>query len=157
MSGTCRFCVCTDDKGCEGGCSWVDQERTVCSLCFAAVEIVDKFLTIFAAVAPRARPPIALPAVAFADLILPQQALLVMACRRTVEQYRETLRDELADDAVAVSQEFGIIGDFLDTHFPTEVQDETESLSTILLRLLTPHIPARVVLATPADVRQVQR
>jgi hypothetical protein len=29
--GTCRFCGCTDDKACEGGCAWIDETRTVCS------------------------------------------------------------------------------------------------------------------------------
>lgn len=30
-AGTCRFCGCTDDWGCDGGCSWVNSAHTVCS------------------------------------------------------------------------------------------------------------------------------
>jgi ParB/RepB/Spo0J family partition protein len=29
--GECRFCGCTEDDACEGGCSWVDAKQTVCS------------------------------------------------------------------------------------------------------------------------------
>jgi hypothetical protein len=28
---TCRFCGCSDEKACEGGCSWVDLD--LCSAC----------------------------------------------------------------------------------------------------------------------------
>ena len=29
--GVCRYCQCTEDEACEGGCSWVNAEQTVCS------------------------------------------------------------------------------------------------------------------------------
>jgi ParB family transcriptional regulator, chromosome partitioning protein len=29
--GTCRYCGCTEDNACEGGCAWVDPQETVCS------------------------------------------------------------------------------------------------------------------------------
>ncbi len=32
-SGTCTFCGCTDDHACEGGCTWVDNDHTICSEC----------------------------------------------------------------------------------------------------------------------------
>jgi DNA-directed RNA polymerase specialized sigma24 family protein len=32
-SGVCRFCRCTDDRGCENGCHWIDDGHTVCSEC----------------------------------------------------------------------------------------------------------------------------
>jgi hypothetical protein len=43
IPGICRYCKCTERRGCRGGCTWLDQERTVCStqLCmarFAALE-----------------------------------------------------------------------------------------------------------------------
>jgi ParB family chromosome partitioning protein len=28
--GTCRFCGCTEDKRCPGGCSWANEEATIC-------------------------------------------------------------------------------------------------------------------------------
>jgi len=31
--GVCRVCGCTDDRGCPGGCYWVDEDATLCSLC----------------------------------------------------------------------------------------------------------------------------
>lgn len=32
-AGTCRYCGCTEYAACEGGCSWIDDEQTVCSAC----------------------------------------------------------------------------------------------------------------------------
>ena len=145
MAGTCRYCTCTDADGCEGGCNWADPDRTICSTCFAAVEIVELVLEVFAAIGPRARPPIPLPVVAWDGLNGEQQQLLVMAFRRLVEAHRDTLRDELQEDAIAVATEFGIIGNFLEQHFPDEVTDEAEPLSAILIRILTPHVGARIL------------
>ena len=28
MKGTCEFCGCTQDEGCEGGCAWATEEET---------------------------------------------------------------------------------------------------------------------------------
>lgn len=28
--GTCRFCGCTEDEACPGGCSWANTEETIC-------------------------------------------------------------------------------------------------------------------------------
>jgi hypothetical protein len=33
QAGTCRFCGCSEDRACPGGCSWADKARTVCSRC----------------------------------------------------------------------------------------------------------------------------
>ena len=33
LPGTCRECGCTDTHACDGGCSWVDAEHTLCSAC----------------------------------------------------------------------------------------------------------------------------
>lgn len=33
IRGICRTCGCTDEFGCEGGCSWVDRAHTLCSSC----------------------------------------------------------------------------------------------------------------------------
>lgn len=32
-SEKCRVCGCTSEQACEGGCSWVDPEHTLCSRC----------------------------------------------------------------------------------------------------------------------------
>lgn len=37
--GTCKFCGCTEDAACEGGCAWVDKEQTVCS----SDECIEKY------------------------------------------------------------------------------------------------------------------
>lgn len=31
--GVCRSCGCTDENACPGGCSWLDEEHTLCSAC----------------------------------------------------------------------------------------------------------------------------
>lgn len=33
QSGVCRVCGCTNDRACEGGCTWANHGRTVCSAC----------------------------------------------------------------------------------------------------------------------------
>jgi hypothetical protein len=29
--GRCRYCSCTEDRACDAGCWWYDEEQTVCS------------------------------------------------------------------------------------------------------------------------------
>lgn len=29
--GICRYCRCTDQRPCSGGCGWLDEEHTLCS------------------------------------------------------------------------------------------------------------------------------
>ena len=31
--GTCRWCKCTEDHACPGGCAWADAGQTLCSAC----------------------------------------------------------------------------------------------------------------------------
>lgn len=33
QSGVCRYCGCTEENACEGGCTWVDKKKTICSAC----------------------------------------------------------------------------------------------------------------------------
>lgn len=33
LPGTCSVCGCSDAEACEGGCSWVDEDHTLCSAC----------------------------------------------------------------------------------------------------------------------------
>lgn len=54
IPGTCRVCGCTDDNACvvppsgasdDGGdrCSWVDDDRTLCSFCALRDPLFDEF------------------------------------------------------------------------------------------------------------------
>lgn len=36
--GVCKFCGCTDDHGCPGGCSWINEDCTICSACIDKAE-----------------------------------------------------------------------------------------------------------------------
>jgi len=31
--GRCRWCRCTDDDPCPGGCGWANRDQTVCTAC----------------------------------------------------------------------------------------------------------------------------
>ena len=31
--GMCRYCGCTDEHACDGGCHWLDGPSTICSAC----------------------------------------------------------------------------------------------------------------------------
>lgn len=31
--GACRWCGCTYERACAGGCSWVNRQQTLCSGC----------------------------------------------------------------------------------------------------------------------------
>jgi len=37
---SCRFCGCTDDHACPGGCSWVDPAHTICSACHCRAQLL---------------------------------------------------------------------------------------------------------------------
>jgi hypothetical protein len=37
MSGKCVGCGCTEEHACEGGCSWVDADRLLCSTCLLSI------------------------------------------------------------------------------------------------------------------------
>jgi ParB/RepB/Spo0J family partition protein len=38
LLGLCKVCGCTDDDECDGGCVWMNHERTLCSACATAAE-----------------------------------------------------------------------------------------------------------------------
>lgn len=31
--GQCHVCGCTEDRGCDAGCSWFDRSQTLCTAC----------------------------------------------------------------------------------------------------------------------------
>jgi hypothetical protein len=41
MHGTCKYCGCTQEHACPGGCSWIDDEKTICSACIRHVSIEE--------------------------------------------------------------------------------------------------------------------
>lgn len=56
--GTCFVCGCTEERPCQGGCSWVDQETCqVCSVCHGILgELAIEFLLFEVVGAPSQRP-----------------------------------------------------------------------------------------------------
>jgi hypothetical protein len=51
VSGICRYCRCTEQRACPGGCAWLDDQRTVCS----SEPCRDKFMEGFMEVHPEMR------------------------------------------------------------------------------------------------------
>jgi hypothetical protein len=41
LSGVCKFCTCTNDRACAGGCCWIDREETICSACVRKLDDAD--------------------------------------------------------------------------------------------------------------------
>ena len=39
IGGVCLECGCTDARGCEDGCYWVDESHTRCSACHFAAQL----------------------------------------------------------------------------------------------------------------------
>lgn len=145
ISGTCQYCACTDDRGCEDGCSWMDDTHTLCSLCHGAQELAIRVLAIFGAVGPLLRPPVALPVPAWTDLTGDQQQVLVMAHRRTAEAMRDALMEGMTDEAIdAIVATRGLL-QFLTTHCPQALRDD-EPLELTVIRLLEPHVGRRIVI-----------
>lgn len=33
IAGVCKYCGCTNERACPGGCSWVDPSLTICTAC----------------------------------------------------------------------------------------------------------------------------
>ena len=55
----CRVCGCTDDRACDGGCSWVTVEKgspPLCSFCSGTADDAIEVLIRIKAVAPEERP-----------------------------------------------------------------------------------------------------
>jgi hypothetical protein len=40
MSGTCRFCGCSETKPCLCGCAWTDEKQDLCSNCLEMIRML---------------------------------------------------------------------------------------------------------------------
>jgi hypothetical protein len=49
QQGRCFACWCTDDLGCDVGCSWVDPDHTMCSACEGLAMAYSRWLALTAA------------------------------------------------------------------------------------------------------------
>jgi hypothetical protein len=141
---TCRFCSCSNETPCAGGCAWTDETRTVCSQCQAAVDVAEKLIAVLGQVITRQMPKRRLALPTWADLELPEQQLLVMACRATVDAIQEALLEGMTVDAVSAGIELNALEGYLLERYPEELQTD-EPTSAIVMRLLEPHVGARIV------------
>lgn len=143
--GSCRFCQCTETAACEGGCSWADDARTVCSQCASAAAIADTFLLALA------RVPVAeghVPVARFSSFSVETQTALVTTCREVSASWVTATADALSDDAqdaLAAAAELDRIALYLATRARHELRDR-ESISGMVMRLLEPHVGSGLVL-----------
>lgn len=152
---TCMYCGCDDAHACEGGCSWADddQQRAICSQCWCAEDVALKLVEVLGllAVANGRRPPIvSLERKSWTELEFTQQQLLVMTSRAVVDALRAQLLEGLEEDAAIAELELTTIAKFLLEKCPDQVDGEP-SLSAVVIKLLEPHVGARIVL--PGGVR----
>lgn len=145
IAGTCQICGCTDDRACEGGCGWADDDHTICTVCFLAGEVAEQVVTVFAQLGPRMRPPAPLASPVWTDLTFEQQQLLIMALRRVAEALRDTMLEELTLEAVDAMNGVRLIRQFLAQHCPQHLHED-EPLEAVVVRLLEPHVGSRIVL-----------
>jgi hypothetical protein len=61
--GVCMVCGCTEDRACDGGCSWVDEAQTLCSACADSLALAavawlnDRRMSLGLSPRPPAAPP----------------------------------------------------------------------------------------------------
>jgi hypothetical protein len=91
-AGTCKYCGCTDDAACEGGCRWTDASKTVCSTCAVVVDVVQQLVEMFGVVVKTPKAKLAARTAPRWDALTPEnQQLLVMSSHAIVEGMREAL------------------------------------------------------------------
>lgn len=146
-SGTCRFCSCQEHTPCEGGCSWADDARTICTQCEYAAAVARELVKILGVLATNPKAAIRLTTAKWELLEHASQQALVMTVRATVEGIRGAVAEMMTADAIDAVVELNAIAGFMFEHCPEELAGEGEQLSDVVRRLLTPHVGKRVVLA----------
>jgi hypothetical protein len=148
-AGTCRFCSCIETRPCDGGCAWTDDTRTLCTACLAAATIAMELVRILGIVSATPKADVHLTKAGSWDgITLEQQRGLVLACRTYLAGVNQVLETELGEQARDNAEELDVIASFMLDKCPDELTREGEPLSAIVVRLLTPHVGKRVVLAS---------
>lgn len=106
ITGVCKHCGCTSARACPGGCAWVDEQQTVCSVCLPKLdgeELLGLWLAEFEIVGDQALPPIAMRAVewlpVFAALQLARshpQFYSLVAQAAIVDQFAQVMGELLS-------------------------------------------------------------
>jgi len=143
-AGTCKFCLCTERRPCDGGCAWVNPDQDICTQCQAAVDIATELVQILGVVAANPKAGLRLATPRWEALTLDQQRVLVMTCRATVDGIRQALVEAMSADAVEAAIEINTITGFLLEKCGDQV-GEDDSVSDVVLRLLSPHVGSRIV------------
>lgn len=81
----------------------------------------------------------------WAMLTFDQQHLLVMAARAVLDRTAEALQFQINEEVLYAARQVEMIAVFLAEHFRDELRPG-ESISTLVVRLLEPHVGARIVL-----------
>jgi len=136
-AGTCKYCGCSEQRACPGGCTWSDETRTVCAPC-ADGEIIAK-TTVLAFNMPAIRDKVRR---SWTDLPGDDRRGLVTVCRTVADRW---LEGALADVAGPMLEDIHALLAFLEERFAGE-QRENESPMTTAIRLLTEGRTSRIVI-----------
>jgi len=145
MKGTCRYCGCTKDHGCEGGCSWADEDETLCTRCELAMTFAASTLPVMVALAEKA------PAHAkdWDGLGLLHQTALVKAFRMLSDAVSTHFMEQLGDEVFNAAMDLSILAQMLYQKFPEEMKKadaEGEPAMSVALELLGRVSQTRIVL-----------
>lgn len=127
---TCKYCHCTAEEPCPGGCSWNDATRTICTTCARLEAIAGSFLGV---IADHVAPGLTLE-----GLPLDVQRRLLGSCRALEDRWTAAVGDQLHDDALEAlegAREYDVIARLVAS---TGRARDGESVSETLERLLGP-------------------
>jgi hypothetical protein len=124
-AGTCEYCQCTDAAACEGGCSWVDEARELCSQCDFRERVARLFVDVQAAVLEGER--VARDeAASWEARSLEQRTALVMSAGAVITALRQEVMDavggEEADAGGHALAELARLATALHDRYPDKVQ-----------------------------------
>lgn len=102
-AGTCKYCGCSEQAACWGGCAWTDETQTLCTSCRRAEVLAEQLVRVLIVAAARTTPAIAIDLVkgteAWQALTFEQRQFLVMSAAAILEEITRELAGSLLDGA----------------------------------------------------------
>jgi hypothetical protein len=151
MAGTCRFCGCTESTPCAGGCAWVDDTQTLCTVCSDAAQTARELVNVLGIVAAGEGSSIRIARPRFEQLPLEGQRTLVRICREMVDAVRAGIMSLFSEDAVGAMREIDRLSAFLLEHFDSQIGADDTAVD-VALQLLE-HVPPAPRIVLPGQVR----
>jgi hypothetical protein len=143
VAGSCRFCGCTEEAACPGGCAWTDDSQTLCSQCLTVVDVAIAFVDALGVVMTGPQALTRRRESAWAALSIEAQRQLVSALSTHLEDVYDEIAQSIMDEAFLDSR---TILEFLQARCPEQLDHDKEPLGQLVVRLLEPHVGSRLVL-----------